>query len=159
MKSIAPLTPEETQTLEEAYRNHPNHRVRQRAWGLLLSNRGYLAARLCELFEVRHETVSAWFENWETRGVVGLFDKPRRGRPAIFGADEQEKFIRYVDENPHQAKAAEARIQAETGKTASHHAFVRILKKRITAGSAAANRSATNGIKLPLRGTPTSWRS
>ena len=131
MKSISPLTPEEQQTLEEAHRNHPSHRVRQRAWCLLLSNRGYLVARLRELFEVRHETVSAWFESWEAQGIVGLFDKPHSGRPATFLPGEQEKFIQYVDENPHQVKVAEARIQAETGKTASHDAFVRILKKRL----------------------------
>lgn len=129
MKSITALTPEEKITLDEAYRNHPCHRVRQRAQCLLLSNRGYLAARLCEWFDVRHETVSAWFEAWETQGLVGLFDKPRSGRPPVFLPAEQEQFIRYVDANPHQAKEAAARLQAETGKKASYHAFKRILKQ------------------------------
>lgn len=140
MKAIHPLSPNEQQTLEEAYRHHPSHRLRQRAWGLLLSHRGYLAIRLSELFEVRQETVSAWFESWERLGVVGLLDQPRSGRPAIFSAQEQEQFLQYLAENPHQTKVVAARLQAETGKSASPFAFTRLLKKRGIGGSAAVSR-------------------
>jgi len=129
MKFIAQLTPEEEITLTEAYRNHPVFRVRQRAQALLLNHRRYSIARLCELFETQHETVSGWLGNWESEGIVGLYDDPRSGRPARFTAEEHAAFLGYIDDNPHQPKAAAARLQEETGKEASLDTFKRLLKK------------------------------
>ncbi|WP_254257838.1 helix-turn-helix domain-containing protein [Methylobacter tundripaludum] len=74
LKFIAKLTPEEEVTLTEAYRNHSLFRVRQRAHAILLNNRRYVIARLSELFESQHETVSSWLDKWETEGLIGLLD-------------------------------------------------------------------------------------
>jgi len=78
MKQIAPLTEVEQMTLTEAYHHHPTFRVRQRAHALLLNQRGYSMARIRELFEVQHETVSRWVHRWEAEGLVGLFDQERK---------------------------------------------------------------------------------
>lgn len=130
MKFVAPLSDEEQTTLNEAYRHHPAPRVRQRAQAILLNAQGYTMTQLKGLFAVRLETVSSWMTNWETKGVVGLFDPPRSGRTPSFTPEEVERFIRYIDENPHQPKAAAARLQEETGKKASADTFRRLLKKK-----------------------------
>ena len=119
MKFIAKLRPEEEATLVEAYRNHPLFRFRQRAHAILLNNRGYVVSRLSELFETQHETVSSWLSKWETEGGIGLYDCPRSGRPTRFTEDEKATFLSYIGENPHQAKAAAARLLEETGKKAN----------------------------------------
>ncbi len=125
--------------MTEAYRNHPSFRVRQRAHAILLNNRKYVVARLSELFEAQHETVSSWLDKWENEGLMGIYDCRRSGRPARFTAEEQVKFLNYIDENPHQPKAAAARLQDETGKEASLDTFKRILKKAPMFGNVVGN--------------------
>lgn len=154
MKFIAPLSDEEQVTLNEAHRHHPSPRVRQRAQAILLNARGQTMTHLKRLFEVRLETVSSWLTGWEEKGLVGLSDLPRSGRPPRFTPEEVEQFIGYIDKNPHQPKTAIARLQKETGKQASSDTFIRLLKKKTTAGSGAGNRSKTSGMKACLSGTP-----
>lgn len=138
MKFITPLSKVEEETLREAYCNHPNINVRERAQALLLNNRGYLVARLCEIFEVRHETAGSWLKKWEKNGLRGLYDLPRKGRPPIFSKEEKREFIKNVDKNPHQRKKAALKLQKKTGKTAHADTFKRILKKQTTAGNGVA---------------------
>ena len=133
------MTPEEEVTLTEAYRNHPSFRVRQRAHAILLNNRKYVIAWLSGLFEVQHETVSSWLDKWEAEGLMGIYDCPRSGRPARFTAREEIDFLGYIDANPHQLKAAAARLVEKTGKEASLDTFKRILKKAPMPGSVVGN--------------------
>lgn len=119
MKFIKPLSEAEQRTLTEAYRNHPVHRVRERAQALLLSSRGYPVVRLSEIFKVEHETASGWIDAWEGEGIVGLFDRPRSGRPRNLTDAEQEMLLAEVEKNPHQLKAAAATVMEKTGKVFS----------------------------------------
>ena len=130
MKFIKKLTENEQLTLEEAYKNHPSFRCRQRAHALLLNNRNYTAARLCEFFDNQQETVCRWLDNWTEKGISGLGDAARSGRPTIFTKIEQTQFLSYMDENPHQIKKAAAKIEEKTGKKAHIDAYKRILKKK-----------------------------
>ncbi|HPE62106.1 MAG TPA: helix-turn-helix domain-containing protein [Thiolinea sp.] len=132
MKFIAPLSEAEHTTLNEAYHAHPSFRVRQRAQALLLNARGYSMAQISEWLDVQHETVSRWLKHWEAEGRVGLLDAPRSGRPPLLSEAEADQFIGYIDENPHQLKAAMARMQEETGKEASPDTFKRLLKKGVS---------------------------
>jgi transposase len=138
MKFVKPLSEVERRTLEEAHRNHPQCRSRGRAQALLLSARGYSIAQLQNIFEVRRDTISGWLDRWELNGVVGLLDDFRSGRPPIFTLEEQKQFKTYVDENPHQLKAAVIRLQEETGKDAGLYTYKRFLKRpAATRGNAA----------------------
>jgi transposase len=140
LKFIAKLTLEEEVTLTEAYHNHPLFRVRQRAHAILLNNRRYVVAGLSELFEAQHEAVSSWLDKWEKEGLMGIYDDTRSGRPSLLTGTEQAIFLGYIDENPHQPKAAAARLLKDTGKVACLEAFKRVLKKAHTHGSVAGNR-------------------
>ncbi|MGZ8226381.1 MAG: helix-turn-helix domain-containing protein [Methylococcaceae bacterium] len=81
-----------------------------------MNNHRFVIARLCELFEIQHETVSSWLTRWKTDGLMRFYDDPRSGRPSRFTAEEQAAFLGYIDKNPHQPKAAAARLQEEIGK-------------------------------------------
>ncbi len=86
------LTQQQVNQLEVIYRESANHRERQRAQGLLLSNQGYKMAQLAELFTVDRDTISNWFNSWQAQQEqeeINLQDAPRSGRPS--GLSEQEK--------------------------------------------------------------------
>ena len=140
MKFIKPLSEVEKQTLEEVRRNHPQFRVRNRAQALLLNARAYPITQLQDLFEVGRDTISAWLNGWESKGIVGIFDEARSGRPSIFTPDEKSKFKVLVDENPHQLSESAARLQDETGKQASLFTYKRFLKKQAMFGNAVDTR-------------------
>jgi transposase len=85
--------------------------------------------QICKILSVTRETVSLWFDAWETQGLDGLRDKPRAGRPAIYSDAERERLFELVQEQPHQMKAVQARLQQETGKGACTMTLKRALKK------------------------------
>lgn len=131
MKQIVPLSDAEELTLTEAYRNHPIFRVRQRAHALLLNRRGYSMARLRELFEVQHETVSRWLQRWEAEGITGLMDETRSGCPEKLDDSDVDILMAAIKKNPHQLKMAQEQLQTKTGKVISQDTLKRTLKKTL----------------------------
>lgn len=131
MKQISPLSDAEELTLTEAYHNHPIFRVRQRAHALLLNRRGYSMARLRELFEVQHETVSRWLQRWESEGLTGLMDETRSGCPQKLDDADIEHLMKAIKKNPHQLKMAQEQLQIKTGKVISQDTLKRALKKTL----------------------------
>ncbi len=130
MKFVSHLSPEVKWTLKAAQSHPPSPRVRQRAHAIQLSHKSYTLSQLADVFDVSCHTVSQWIDDWETYGLTGLYDKAKSGRPTILSADEVKRFREYIDENPHQPKSAMARLEAETGKTASYDTDQRSLKKK-----------------------------
>ena len=95
MKRIKPLSEAECATLRCAWKDGPTARVRQRAQAVYLSHRGYRRAALAALFEVGVDTISDWLNGWEPRGLRGLYDAPRSGRPQTYSDAEQAQFYRF----------------------------------------------------------------
>ena len=88
------LTQAQQAQLEKLYRESNNHRERQRAQALLLSNRGYQMEQLAELFLVDRDTISNWFNSWQDqleKEAIGLQDAPRSGRPASLSESEKKQ--------------------------------------------------------------------
>jgi transposase len=56
-------------------------RVSERIHFVLLSNRGYSAAQIAEIFDYDEETVRTWLNRYQQEGSPGLHDRPRSGRP------------------------------------------------------------------------------
>jgi transposase len=75
------LSETEKQTLQEAARNAPSYRFRQRAEALLAQDRGMSVTQLAQHYGRDRDTISRWIHAWEDRGVAGLFEPPRSGRP------------------------------------------------------------------------------
>ncbi len=150
MKRIEPLSDAECETLRAAWKEGPNSRVRQRAQAVYLANRGYGRIALSALFEVGVDTISAWLDGWEQAGLRGLYDEPRSGRPPIYTPDEAARLCVWLDEEPRQLQRAHARLEQATGKAASRQTVRRIVKKKPTAGSAAADGSKAPAMKSPF---------
>lgn len=82
------LTAEQRQHLETTYQTSPDHRERQRAQALLLSYRRWKLAQIADLFEVDRDTVSGWFDRWQSQQP--LRDAARSGRPTLLTSPEKK---------------------------------------------------------------------
>jgi hypothetical protein len=91
MKDVTPLSDAEITTLQPMHAPHPSRRARMRAHSLLLSHECYPIPHIARIYQVDQRRVSAWIDRWQTWGRVGLYDRPRSGRPPIFTAAEQQK--------------------------------------------------------------------
>jgi transposase len=99
-KFVPLLTQAQQSTLEQAYRSSSSsHRTRQRAQAILLSSRGYGLDQLADILSVDRDTVSRWLAAWQERGLQGLSDAPRPGRPSKIDA-EVEEALREILEQP-----------------------------------------------------------
>ncbi len=81
MLRVKELTEEEKVTLENMKKSHPGNLPRIRAHAVLLSNTGFQVQELAEIFSTCRQTTATWLRAWEKKGICGLLDKHRSGRP------------------------------------------------------------------------------
>lgn len=112
-----------------ALMNHPTFRCRQRAQAILLSVRGFTIEALWFILDVRRDAISGWIDRWEEEGLLGLYDRPRAGRPRIYTEEEVSLLKTWVDEEPRQLKTAQIQLADMTQKTASTSTLKRLLKE------------------------------
>ena len=128
MKFAQPIPEAVRVTLEEMYRHHPTFRCRQRAQAILLSLRGFTLPQIWSILAVRRDAISDWIDRWEQEGLLGLYDRPRAGRPRIYTESKVNLLKNLVDEEPRQLKKAQAQLKEMTQKTASTSTLKRLLK-------------------------------
>jgi transposase len=128
MRYIA-LTEQEEKTLEEVSSHHGNARQRMRAQGLLLSHRGFKIDAIAQAYAVDRDTVVRWFNRWEQRGIVGLQDGVRSGRPEKLTAQEQGRVRQLFKVHARALKPIAGEIFKATGKQVSADTIKRIGKK------------------------------
>jgi transposase len=129
MKYVTPLSDAEIETLQQMHAYHPSRRARMRAHSLLLSHQRYPIPHIARIYQVDQRRVSAWMDRWQTWGVVGLYDRPRSGRPAIFNAEEQQQVYAYLDDSPKDVKKVVEAMAQETGKRVRTKTIKRLIKK------------------------------
>lgn len=128
MQFTRKVFPETQGLLQRLYRQSRHHQVRQRAHCILLSSQDYSIAQLMEIFSVSRKTLYNWFNNWEEQGVVGLYNRPGRGRKKTFNPEQVEQIRRWVQQSPRQLKQVVAKIREEWGMTTSTQTIKRVLK-------------------------------
>ena len=70
-------------TLKYAKHYGPLRCIRERAHGLLLSNRGFTLEQIAEILEIKYQTASQWIDDWEDYGIRALYKRHGGGRPCI----------------------------------------------------------------------------
>jgi transposase len=123
------LNDAELETLQQMQAHHPSRRTRMRAHSLLLSHQRYTIPQIARIYQVDPRRVSAWMDRWQAWGLVGLYDRPRSGRPAIFTAEEQQKVYAYLDDSPKDVKKVVEAMEQETRKRVSTKTIKRLIKK------------------------------
>jgi transposase len=86
---LSPVTAEEAHELERLARSQTSEaRVRDRARVCWLSHSGQRVSQIVGEVGLSDWTVRKWLKRFNTRGVAGLQDKQRAGRPATYTPEE-----------------------------------------------------------------------
>ena len=143
------LNPETLRLLQRLYRQSRHHQVRQRAHCLILSTQSLTIAQLTGIFGVTRKTLYNWFNAWEERGVVGLYDRPGRGRKPTLTSVQKEQICSWAKQYPKQLKQILQKVQEEWGITVSIDTIKRVLKAM---RMRSASPTASGGRSTPTAG-------
>jgi transposase len=81
------------------------------------------------IFQVSYKTIYNWLNRWESEGMVGLYNKPGRGRKRTFNPAQEETIREWVKQEPRQLKKVLQLVKEEWGIEISAETIKRILKK------------------------------
>ena len=129
MRYVKKLTEEENKALTKIMETDKSSRVRKRAHSILLSNEGYSRKEIGKIHKADVDTVSKWLDNWEAKGIEGLADQPKSGRPRLLNPEEEKIVLKEIEEDPRSVKNVQAKVAAETNKQVSQWTIKRILKR------------------------------
>lgn len=129
MLFVKPLSSEENNTLEEMRKNHRNLAPRTRAHAILLNAGGFILPTIAEILGVCRQTVSTWPHAWEDKGIRGLIDLPRSGRPRVSSNELEIKAIEYVEQSPRSLKKVLAELSEKFGVRIDPSTLKRIRKR------------------------------
>ena len=120
----------ETQKLlTRIHKQSSHHQVRQRSHCLLLTSQGMKNTELKRIFAVSEKTLYNWFNAWESRGLVGLYNRPGRGRKRTFNDQQIEQIKDWANLYPQQLKQVRQKIKQQWGITVSTKTIKRLLSK------------------------------
>ena len=75
------LTLTQAVALKETMLQSKDYREISRCRAMLLSHKGYTINELADIFDVDRDSITNWFDKYETEGISGLKDLSRSGRP------------------------------------------------------------------------------
>ena len=111
-------------------------RVFKRATALLELHRGKTLTAVTKTLQVTSFTVSKWRDAYNHSGLIGLYDKPRPGRPLLIDGLQRAKVTALACSRPPSGRArwtlrllADKAVELGFCATLSHTQSRRILKK------------------------------
>lgn len=145
------LTPEEDITLFElrTAAGIPQ-RTKDRAEALRLNHRGWSCGQIAEYFNWQVATVRHAIHRWQDKGLYGLWDEPRSGRPRGWQEADLDYLEEVIEQDPRTFNSRQLVQQLADHRDVhlSRRHLRRVLKKRATAGSAPATATVTCMIRL-----------
>ena len=131
MKYVQALTETEMLTLIEFIKNNGYACDRMRAYAIVLRERQFTINQIIFIYQVDRDTVSRWLRDWETDGLIKLYDNPGGGRPNKLSSAEIEKLADLLQEEPRSMKQLALRVAQTFNKTVSVDMLKRWAKKRL----------------------------
>jgi transposase len=128
MRTLAAIAPETESLLQRIYRQSRLFQVRQRAHCILLSVQGFSIEQLSQILHVSRRTIHYWFEAWEDHKLVGLYDRPGRGRKSTFTPEQKEQIRQWAKEYPNQLQRVLQQIDKQWDIRVSKDTVKRVLK-------------------------------
>jgi len=99
--TVVRLNDEERELLESWVRSaRTEQRLAFRARVVLAAAEGEGSASIARREGVRPNTVSTWRIRFAEKGIAGLQDEPRSGRPAAYGQEAERRILTMLDEPP-----------------------------------------------------------
>jgi len=126
LRQINPLS---FKLLERIYQQSQYHQVRQRAHFLILACQGMKLEEMIKIFSVSYKTIYNWINRWESLGILGLYNKPGRGRKRIFKPEQEAKIREWALQEPRQLKKTLQKIKEEWDIEVSTETIKRILRQ------------------------------
>jgi len=81
-----------------------------------------------EIFKVSRQTIYNWFSAWEETRLVGLYNRPGRGRKPLFTPEQKAQIKEWVKTNPKNLNWVINQIKETWNITTSKDTIKRILK-------------------------------
>jgi transposase len=114
--------------LNRIYRESRHHQVRQRTHFLILVSQNVKNENLIKFFKVSYKTLYNWLNRWEDEGMLGLYNKPGRGRKKTLDSAQLAQIRDWVKLEPRQLKQVVQKIKQEWDISISTETIKRILK-------------------------------
>jgi transposase len=115
--------------LIELWKQHPNHYTRMRGHAIILSDAGYRASQIVDIFGIDRDTAAGWITRFNEGGVDALFDEDRPGGPRKLVEEEQQILQDLFREYPSQPAKVIAKLREKTGKSISRKSLSRYAKR------------------------------
>lgn len=128
MRFIRDLTLDTIKLLNKIYKQSYHYQVQQRAHCILLSYDGATISELMEIFQVSRRTIYNWMNDWEEYRLLGLYNRPGRGRKPIFNELQEWQIKEWAKQSPKDLKKVLAQIKELWEITVSKDTVKRILK-------------------------------
>ncbi len=126
---IREINPLSFKLLKRIYCQSQYHQVRQRAHLLILTSQGVKMEDLMKIFNISYKTIYNWMNRWESAGIVGVYNKPGRGRKRIFKPEQELKIREWALQEPRQLKKTLQKVKEEWDIEVSTETIKRILRK------------------------------
>lgn len=131
-------------TLQEGHKNGSQFQFRNRCQCLVFSHQGKSVSELAQFFEINPITIYSWFDRWDAHGIVGLMNRPGRGRKPILSLQNPthiESVKTAVRKNAQSLKAMVAELEIALEMPMSVDTVKRFLKNLTFATHGSAPRS------------------
>lgn len=128
------LSEAEFVTLQEGHKNGSQFQFRNRCQCLVFSHQGKTVSELAQVFEINPITIYSWFDRWETSGIIGLMNRPGRGRKPILSLQNPahiESVKTAVSKNAQSIKAMVAELETTLETEMSVDTVKRFLKNLV----------------------------
>lgn len=139
MRIVYQLKPEELAKVESAIRQDKRPEVRQRATVIRLLHLKYRPEVIAEQQMVSLPTIYNWHRLWREKGIAGLANQPRKGRPPKADAAYCQKLEEALEKEPSEygygftiwtTDRLRQHLEKETGLLLSNSRFRALMKKK-----------------------------
>jgi transposase len=139
MRIVYQLKPEELAKVESAIRQDKRPEVRQRATVIRLLHLKYRPEVIAEQQMVSLPTIYNWHRLWREKGIEGLANQPRKGRPPKADAAYCQKLEEALEKEPSEygygftiwtTDRLRQHLEKETSLLLSNSRFRALMKKK-----------------------------
>lgn len=125
------LIKDERDILKKWVRSHTTQqRIVLRSNIILMAADGLTTMEISKKLEVRPTTVSQWRNRFAQKGIEGLQDSYRSGKPKIYNEDTEFRILKKLDEEPPSGYSAwTGKLVSNALRDVSEHQVWRVLRK------------------------------
>ena len=94
------LNKDDLAAIEEAMKKGETSRIRERATGIRLLHLGHKPKEVARMLNVTNGTISNWHKRWREKGIEGLADAQKKGRPSVATPEYCEQLEKLIEQDP-----------------------------------------------------------